>query len=57
VGKALTYPAHQIEILDGRFGARTVADLLGGRGRGVAFDDEPARPGAEPLELIPVRRS
>jgi len=24
---------HQIEILDGRFGARTVADLLGGRGR------------------------
>jgi glutamate synthase domain-containing protein 2 len=32
---------HQIEILDGRFGARTVADLLGGRGRGVAFDDDP----------------
>lgn len=32
---------HQIEILDGRFGSRTVADLLGGRGRGVAFDDDP----------------
>ena len=23
------------------FGLRTVADLLGGRGRGVAFDDDP----------------
>jgi len=43
---------HQIEILDGRFGARTVADLLGGRGRGVAFDDDPGTP-----ELIPVRRA
>jgi len=35
---------HQIEILDGRFGARTVADLLGGRGRGVDFEDDPVAP-------------
>jgi glutamate synthase domain-containing protein 2 len=36
-------PASQIEILDSRFGARTVADLLGGRGRGLsASDDWPA---------------
>ncbi len=41
---------HQIEILDGRFGSRTVADLLGGRGRGVAFDDEP-------VEFIRTRAS
>jgi glutamate synthase domain-containing protein 2 len=34
--------AHQIEILDNRFGARTVADLLGGRGRGLSFDDNQA---------------
>jgi glutamate synthase domain-containing protein 2 len=40
---------HQIEILDGRFGARTVADLLGGRGRGVAFDDDPELPLASRL--------
>jgi glutamate synthase domain-containing protein 2 len=42
---------HQIEILDGRFGARTVADLLGGRGRGVAFDDDPATPGEVKVDL------
>jgi hypothetical protein len=41
---------HQIEILDGRFGARTVADLLGGRGRGVAFDDDPD-PSDAPMEV------
>jgi glutamate synthase domain-containing protein 2 len=36
-------PASQIEILDSRFGARTVADLLGGRGRGLpASDDWPS---------------
>jgi hypothetical protein len=34
-------PASQIEILDSRFGARTVADLLGGRGRGLAPVDWP----------------
>ena len=32
--------ANQLEILDDRFGSRTVADLLGGRGRGVSFDDD-----------------
>jgi glutamate synthase (ferredoxin) len=31
--------ASQIEILDDRFDARTVADLLGGRGRGLPFGD------------------
>ncbi len=37
--------ASQIEILDSRFGARTVADLLGGRGRGLqASDDWPSDP-------------
>jgi hypothetical protein len=48
---------HQIEILDGRFGARTVADLLGGRGRGVAFDDDPDTTRVEPLEFVKVRRA
>lgn len=47
---------HQIEILDGRFEARTVADLLGGRGRGVAFDDEHRAPG-EPATLTFPRAS
>ena len=46
---------HQIEILDGRFGARTVADLLGGRGRGVAFDDDPET--SDELEFVKVRRA
>ena len=32
--------ASQIEILDDRFGAETVASLLGGRGRGLAIEDE-----------------
>jgi hypothetical protein len=36
--------ASQIEILDSRFGTKTVGELLGGRGRGLSFDDE--RPGA-----------
>jgi glutamate synthase domain-containing protein 2 len=36
---------YQIEILDGRFGARTVADLLGGRGRGLAYEDDPSESG------------
>jgi glutamate synthase domain-containing protein 2 len=31
--------ATQLEILDARFGARTVADVFGGRGRGVSQDD------------------
>jgi glutamate synthase domain-containing protein 2 len=42
---------HQIEILDGRFGSRSVADLLGGRGRGAVFEDEADAadaPGAPP---------
>jgi glutamate synthase (ferredoxin) len=42
---------HQIEILDDRFGARTVADLLGGRGRGLAFDAEPGA--TDPARTIP----
>ena len=46
---------HQVEILDGRFGARTVADLLGGRGRGVGFDEDPATP-AQPMAFVTVRR-
>lgn len=29
-------PPERIEVLDGRFGAQTVAELLGGRGRGLA---------------------
>jgi glutamate synthase (ferredoxin) len=33
-------PASQIEILDSRFGSRTVADLLGGRGRGLPASDD-----------------
>jgi hypothetical protein len=45
--------AHQIEILDGRFGTRTVADLLGGRGRGLSFDEE----GVETHELTLTRAS
>lgn len=49
---------HHIEILDGRFGSRTVADLLGGRGLGLAFDDDPSTaPTAHPLELVGFRRS
>jgi glutamate synthase domain-containing protein 2 len=42
---------YQIEILDGRFGSRTVADLLGGRGLGLGFEDDPA-PRVYPLELV-----
>jgi hypothetical protein len=34
--------ARQIEILDDRFGSQTVADLLGGRGRGLSSGDEPS---------------
>jgi glutamate synthase domain-containing protein 2 len=45
---------HQIEILDGRFGSRTVADLLGGRGLGLAFDQDPA-PTVHPLDFIGTR--
>lgn len=45
--------ANQIEILDNRFGAQSVADLLGGRGRGLSFDDNRAltsdRPARPPL--------
>jgi hypothetical protein len=44
---------YQIEILDGRFGSRTVADLLGGRGRGLPFGDE----GGETHELRLTRAS
>ena len=46
---------HQIEILVGRFGARTVADLLGGRGRGVGFDDDPES--SDEVEFVKVRRA
>lgn len=35
--------AEQIEILDGRFGARTAAAIFGGRGRGLAAEAEDAR--------------
>ena len=41
--------AGQLEILDDRFRARTVADLLGGRGRGLPWDHEhPAERRAQP---------
>jgi glutamate synthase domain-containing protein 2 len=51
-----TVTPHQIEILDGRFEARTVASLLGGRGRGVDFDDDPMAAG-EPAVLRLTRAS
>jgi glutamate synthase (ferredoxin) len=47
--------ANQIEILDNRFGAQTVADLLGGRGRGLSFDDDRAFP-TERLPRSPLAR-
>jgi len=47
---------HQIEILDGRFGSRTVADLLGGRGLGLGFDSDPVA-AVHPLEFVGPRRS
>ena len=44
----------QIEILDDRFGAHTVGDLLGGRGRGLpSGDDRQRRDGPRAL---PIRR-
>jgi glutamate synthase (ferredoxin) len=54
-----THPAQvtasQIEILDARYGSRTVADLLGGRGRGLSFDDDVAA--ADRVEgQFPARR-
>jgi glutamate synthase domain-containing protein 2 len=36
--------ASQIEILDSRYGTRSVADLLGGRGRGLASADDRQAP-------------
>jgi glutamate synthase (ferredoxin) len=40
----VNHPAHvtadQIEILDDRFGTKTVAELLGGRGRGLAAGED-----------------
>ncbi len=47
---------HQIEILDGRFGSRTVADLLGGRGLGLGFESDPVS-AVHPLELVGTRPS
>lgn len=35
-------PAHHIEIINDRFGTETLADVLGGRGRGLAADHETA---------------
>jgi glutamate synthase (ferredoxin) len=58
----VTHPAmvtaEQIEILDARFGATTVASLLGGRGRGLASGDEaaPVRDDAHSAPLY-VRRA
>lgn len=40
VGHPSRVTAHQIEILDDRLGARTVAQLFGGRGRGVSFEED-----------------
>ena len=48
--------SHQIEILDGRFESRTVASLLGGRGRGVDFEEDPMTAG-EPAVLRLTRAS
>ncbi len=48
--------ATQIEILDSRFGARTVADLLGGRGRGLqASDDWPSSPDERTNALLAIQ--
>jgi hypothetical protein len=33
-------PANRIEVLDDRFGAKTVADVFGGRGRGIESSDD-----------------
>lgn len=41
-------PPDRIEVLNDRFGAQTVAELLGGRGRGSESDDE-HRGRAEPM--------
>jgi glutamate synthase domain-containing protein 2 len=47
--------ASQIEILDSRFGSQTVADLLGGRGRGLSFDDNQAA-ATERQTFLPLAR-
>jgi len=38
VGHPAEVTAHQLEVLDDRFGGRTVADLLGGRGHGLPVE-------------------
>ncbi len=47
--------ASQIEILDSRYGTRSVAELLGGRGRGLSSADD--RPAPRRLEHRPDART
>jgi glutamate synthase domain-containing protein 2 len=53
-------PASAIEMLDDRFGAHTLAEILGGRGRGIESPGAglAAKPAATRLRLtpVPVRR-
>lgn len=46
---------HQLEMLDDRFGSRSVADLFGGRGRGIPTASGTARPASRFRETRPAR--
>lgn len=53
---ALVSPS-QLEMLDDRFGSKTVADIFGGRGRGLPVDVEPSHMQAQSLRVHRVKRS